>query len=357
MTYRGPDMIAIVKERMRADILRLCGDLGLEGRPRGNVWQTKNPRRVDRHGGSFTVWVKGVSPGAWKDFATGEKGDVLDLVAFLKACDRKEALAWAMDRYGLKSMSAEERARQEEMAKAARARAANEERMQRLKRRKRAHLMFAKADPFVSETVARYLASRGLALPPTLEARWCRSFERFEWLIGRNRETGELGPEFPAMIWGFVDAQGKQQACHITYLAHDGSGKAPVEKPKLIWPEHMGLVIRVARGETKLDPEEAAKQGKASPVVITEGLEDAITIANAAPELRVWCAGSLAGYGAVPDHPCVSGWVVAKDNDWGKAQAATLFERAVARLKGFRKPVRVIASDIGKDFNDQWRAA
>jgi hypothetical protein len=357
VSYRGPDMIAIVKERMRAELLTLCQELGLEGKPRGNVWQPRNPRRADRHGGSFTVWVKGVAPGSWKDYATGEAGDVLDLVAYLKACDRKAALAWAMDRYRLKAMSAEDRERQEELARQARARAERAEHEQRLKRRKRAHLMFAKADPFVSDTVARYLASRGLALPQTLEARWCRSFERFEWWMGKNRETGELGPEFPAMIWGFVDAQGKQQACHITYLAHDGSGKAPVDKPKLIWPEHLGLVIRVARGETLLDPEDAAKAGKASPVVITEGLEDALTIANAAPELRVWCAGSLAGYGAVPDHPCVSSWVVAQDNDWGKPQAAALFERAVARLKGFKKPVRVIASELGKDFNDQWRAA
>lgn len=357
MTYSGPDMIALVKERLRGELVTLCHELGLEGRPRGNVLQTKNPRRADRHGGSFTVWVKGAAPGSWKDFATGEKGDVLDLVAYLKACDRKAALAYCMDRYGLKTMPAEERERQEELARQARARAQRAEREQQLKRRKRAHLMFAKAQPFVSDTVAAYLASRKLALPPTLEARWCRSFESFEWWMGRNRETGELGPEFPAMVWGFVDGEGKQQACHITYLARDGSGKAPVDKPKLIWPEHLGLVIRVARGETRLDPEEAAKQGKASPVVITEGLEDALTLANAAPELRVWCAGSLAGYGAIHDHPCVSAWIVAKDNDWGKPQAAALFEGAVKRLQRFNKPVRVIASDTGKDFNDQWRAA
>ncbi len=348
-------MIAIVKERLRGDVLGLCRELGLDGRPRGYVLQTKNPTRADRHGGSFTVWLKGAAPGAWKDFATGEKGDVLDLVCFLRGIDRKAALAWAMDRYGLKTLSPADRAAQEEAARALRLRAERREREARLKRRKRAHLMFAKADPFVSGTVAAYLASRGLQLPATLEARWCRSFERFEWWMGRNRETGECGPEFPAMVWGFVDAAGKQQACHITYLAPDGRGKAPVEKPKLIWPEHLGLVIRVAKGETGLDPEAAAAAGKASPVVITEGLEDALTIANAAPELRVWCAGSLAGYGAVHDHPCVSAWIVARDNDWGKPQAAALFERAIARLKGFRKPVTVIASERGKDFNDQWR--
>lgn len=349
-------LIAIVKERLRADVIGVCRDLGLEGRPRGGVWQTKNPRRADRHGGSFTVWLKGASPGAWKDFATDDKGDVLDLVAFLRGTDRKGALAWAMDRYGIKAMDAAEAARLEEAWLAIRRRQEREEREQRLKRRKRAHLMFAKADPHVSATVARYLASRGLKLPPQMERRWCRSFERFEWWMGRNRDTGEVGPEFPAMIWGFVDHEGKQQACHLTYLAEDGTGKAPVEKPKLIWPEHLGLVIRVAKGETGLSPEEAAKQGKPGPVVITEGLEDALTIANAAPELRVWCAGSLAGYGAVHDHACVSAWIVARDNDWGKPQAAALFERAIERLKGFRKPVTVIASGEGKDFNDQWRA-
>lgn len=349
-------MIAVVKEHLRRDVVGLCHELGLTGRPRGNVLQTRNPMRADRHGGSFTVWVKGASPGAWKDFSSGDKGDILDLVAFLKGLDRKAALAWAMDRCGLRSMSAEDRQAAEQRATAIRARAQAEEQAMRGKRRQRAQLMFSRALPFVSETVAAYLASRGLALPPTFEARWCRSFERFEWWMGRNAETGEVGPEFPAMIWAFVDARGKQQACHITFLAPDGSGKAPVDKPKLIWPEHLGLVIRVARGETGLDPEAAAKAGKRGPVVITEGLEDALTIANAAPELRVWCAGSLAGYGAVPDHACVSAWIVARDNDWGKPQAAALFERALARLTGLGKPVRVIASAMGKDFNDQWRA-
>jgi hypothetical protein len=59
----------------------------------------------------------------------------------------------------------------------------------------------------------------------------------------------------------------------------------------------------------------------------------------------------------VHDHACVSSWIVAKDNDWGKPQAAALFTRAIERLQGFRKPVKVIASQLGKDFNDQWRAA
>lgn len=356
MAYSGPDMIAVVKERLRADVAGLCAELGLEGKPRGNVWTTKNPRRADRHGGSFVVWTKGAAPGAWKDYATGEAGDVLDLVAYLKNVDRKGALAWCMDRFGLKSLTAAERAQHEEAARAARLAAERAEREQRLKRRKRAHLMFSKADPFVSDMVARYLAARGLQLPVTLEARWCRSFARFEWWPGRDGDTGELGPEFPAMVWAFCDAEGKQQACHITYIATDGSGKAPVDKPKLIWPEHLGLVIRVARGETRLDPEAAAKAGKPGPVVITEGIEDALTLANAAPELRVWCAGSLAGYGAIHDHPCVSSWIVAKDNDWGKPQAAALFDRALERLRRTGKPVRAIASAMGKDFNDQWRA-
>lgn len=355
MNEARPNIIPVLKQHLQRDVAGLCRELGLEGRPRGNVWQTKNPRRADRHGGSFTVWVKGAEPGCWKDFASGEKGDVLALVAYLKGCDTKTAVQWAMDRFGLKAMEPEARAKMEREAEAARERARKAEAEAQAKRRKRAQIMFSKADPFISQTVMAYWKLRGLTMPPTFEARWFRSFERFEWWLGRDAATGEVGPEFPAMIAGFVDAQGKQQACHITYLAHDGRGKAPVDKPKLMWPEHLGLVIRVARGETGLSPEDAAKAGKPGPVVITEGIEDALTIACACPELRVWCAGSLAGYGALYDHGCVSSWIVARDNDWGKPQAAAQFEKAMARLRRFGKPTREVASAAGKDFNDQWR--
>jgi hypothetical protein len=357
VSYSGPDIIAIAKAHLQRDVPGLCRELGLEGRPRGKVLATRNPARADRHGGSFVVWVKGANPGCWKDYATGDAGDVLALVAHCRGTDMRGALDWALDRYGLRQMSAAERRRRDAEARAARARAERLERESRDRDRRKANLTFSRALPGLSATVRRYLASRGLPIPDGFEARWFRSFEAYEWWPGRDRETGEGGPLYPCMVAGFVDGGGRHVANHFTFLSPDGDGKAPVSKPKLMWPAMTGAVIRVTRGETGLDPEAAVKAGKRGPVVITEGIEDALTLANAAPECRIWCAGSLPNYAALVDHACVSGWVIARDNDWGKPQAAALFERATERLRGFGKPVRVIASTSGKDFNDQWRGA
>jgi hypothetical protein len=151
-----------------------------------------------------------------------------------------------------------------------------------------------------------------------------------------------------------VDARGTIGACHMTFLAANGEGKAPVEQPKLMWPETAGLVIRISNGATGLSGSEAAEAGVSGLVGLTEGIEDALSAALATPELRMWAAGSLSGLLHVPDHPCAAGWIIFKDNDWGKAEAQALFDRAVARIKSFRKPVEVVSlpADWGKDVND-----
>jgi hypothetical protein len=140
----------------------------------------------------------------------------------------------------------------------------------------------------------------------------------------------------------------------MTFLSADGRSKAPVEKAKLMWPEVAGFVVRVTNGPSGMTAEDAAAAGISGLVSITEGIEDSFSIAIATPELRCWAAGSLSGLLYVPDHPSVSGWIIFKDNDWGKPQAAALFNRAVARFRSFGKPVEVVAmpADWGKDVND-----
>jgi hypothetical protein len=52
-----------------------------DGRTEGNEYVARNPRRHDRHPGSFKV---NLIRGAWADFATGDRGgDVISLAAFL----------------------------------------------------------------------------------------------------------------------------------------------------------------------------------------------------------------------------------------------------------------------------------
>jgi len=65
-------------------------------------------------------------------------------------------------------------------------------------------------------------------------------------------------------------------------------------------------------------------------------------------------AGSLSGYLHVPDHACIKGYLIFRDNDWDKPQAVELFDRALARFKSFGKPVTEVAMPAawGKDTND-----
>lgn len=60
-----------------------------DGRRMGNEWVARNPRRSDRHLGSFKVNTR---TGRWSDFATGDKGgDVVSLAAYLAGLNQADA--------------------------------------------------------------------------------------------------------------------------------------------------------------------------------------------------------------------------------------------------------------------------
>ena len=90
---------------------------------------------------------------------------------------------------------------------------------------------------------------------------------------------------------------------------------------------------------------------------MTEGIEDALTLAIARPDCRVWAAGSLSLMGLLDWPGCASAVVLAADNDWDKPEAVAAFERVEAhwRAQANGRPVAVIRAALGKDFNDMAR--
>src|SRR5215208_1829859 len=59
------------------------------GRRLGREYVALNPRRADRHLGSFRV---NLATGKWSDFATGDRGgDVISLAAYLFSLPQAEA--------------------------------------------------------------------------------------------------------------------------------------------------------------------------------------------------------------------------------------------------------------------------
>jgi hypothetical protein len=60
-----------------------------DGRHEGQEWSARNPRRGDRHRGSFKVNLK---TGRWGDFATGDcGGDPVSLAAYLSGLSQSKA--------------------------------------------------------------------------------------------------------------------------------------------------------------------------------------------------------------------------------------------------------------------------
>ena len=351
---------SVAKEKVIDDLENIVEQLLRASRKhkRQSLWNVINPYRAKAKPDQMAVWLQGARRGAWRDFVSGDAGDAIDLVAYgltgdVNADSRMAAVEWIEDRYGLKDMSPERRKQIDAEAKTRRAAAEARDRDRREKSIARARKFFFSCGAIENTAGEAYLASRGIPLSQISGlGRSLRFRQDCEYWMEEGR------PRIPAMVAALVDVTGRIGACHYTFLQPDGSGKASVDKAKLMFPETSELVIRLTNGESELSAEEAAANGVIGICALTEGIEDGLSVALTNPELRVWAAGSLPGLRTVPDHPSVSAWVVFKDNDWGKPQAQEQFDLAIARLKSFRKPVEVISmpAEWGKDVNDAIRS-
>jgi len=346
--------IADIKALLQRDVEGLARRLAPDGYRSGRYWVARNPTRDDHKPGSFWIILSGTSPGVWKEEASGETGDV---IAFVKYCLRFERLAdaldWCRDWLGLSKGPVNPKVL--EMARADTARRKEQDAKLAAEQlgidRRRAHALWLHAERDIRPTaVAAYLEHRGIdlsGLPRLPGAIRALSSHRH-----RESETA-----WPCMV-AVMSAPGIPfAAVHRTWIARDGRGKAPVTPTKKIWPSFTGAAIHLARGETGLPAEDAVKRGMVDRLLICEGIEDGLSVALAAPELRVWAAGTLGNLAHVKIPDCCHEVIVAADNDWGKPQAEALLKRGLEALAAQRRPVRVARAAIGKDFNDQLRGA
>ncbi|MBZ9856744.1 toprim domain-containing protein [Mesorhizobium sp. CA13] len=373
---------ALVKDKLQGDIKSVIADVfgSINANPRRRKrlrWALINPWAGSKSA-NLHVYLTGARAGGWKDFTTGETGDIIDLVAFGKEGSvnpdsRMRVIEWAEDRYGIRKLDAATRAKMDKEAADRRDLAEKAAVESQAEQRDRVRKTFYACQAKILGTpVETYLATRGVVLAdvphitPAFRYRPDCEYWPLAPVDGEGQRLGR-GPLFPAMVSAMVSGDGRLGALHLTFFDHDGLRKAPVQtlaaaqgldprdfSAKLFKGDVQGFVIRCTNGPSGLSAERAAEAGVAGICGITEGIEDALSAAVAHPALRMWAAGSLSGLLHVHDHPAVSAWIIFKDNDWGKPQAAALFDRAVARLRSFKKPVEVLAmpADWGKDVND-----
>lgn len=357
-----------IKTALKDRIEDLCRRLLPDGRREGRFWVAHNPVTGDvaTHPKDPTLKVPlDRDPGAWIDWRSGDKGDVIGLVAYCQATDFKGAMEWAREFLGLRSMTAGQRADFTKRNEERRVSAEQAAREKALDRRKAVQRLWDGATSILEESAAsavarRYLADgRGIPLDQVrrLDPTTFRVSPSLEWWGGAQWETRggrrqkvAPGPKFPAIVSGFRSATGQVTAVHCTFLDPAQPTKAPVDKPKLMFGDSLGSVIAVSMGPEACAHEVAREP---HPLILCEGVEDGITLAIGIPEARVWAAGSLMHMGAAPVFlPCISAVFVAADNDWKSRTALGQFDQVLEQLQRHEKPVEVMRSAIGKDFND-----
>jgi phage/plasmid primase-like uncharacterized protein len=170
-----------------------------------------------------------------------------------------------------------------------------------------------------------YLRFRGLDISPPTDLRFAPRL--------RHAPTGT---EWPAMLAAVRDAAGNLRAVHRTYLARDGSGKAPVEPARMTLGAIAGAAVHLAPPGSHL--------------VVGEGVETTLS-AMQGSELPGWAALSTGGIRALvlPALPLAAVVTIAADNDPPGIAAA---REAAERWYFEGRTVRIALPPPGHDFND-----
>ena len=177
--------------------------------------------------------------------------------------------------------------------------------------------------PVQSTLAESYLQSRGLrlALPSTL---------RFQSRL--KHSSGSLWPAMVALVSRGSDNE--PMAIHRTFLARDGSGKAPINPQKMMLGPCGGGAVRLGEPSTVL--------------MVGEGIETCLSAMQATGD-PAWAALSTSGLKALNLPKNVREVIVLADgDDVGEAAA----RECALRWQWESRRVRIARPPRGQDFND-----
>ncbi len=347
---------ADIKAELIERLPQLCRELLPDGKKSGNYWLCSSPGVKNK---TPNMWVR-LDSGAWRDEPVAQ-GDVIKLVIYVEGlADNKTAYQWCLDwlgwGQGIDRAKLERRRRQVQQRQAQDERETQEEIARNRKRAFGSFLHGQKA--WQGTPLETYLReARGINL--TVLQRQLGSIRFYPQ--AQHIDTDGVITEWPMMVAAIYHAAHGVVAIHRTWLAEDGSGKAPVSPNKKIWPAGWaGGVIRLWKGLPRLNPEQAAAKGMASPCIIAEGIETGLSLACADPTMRVWAAATMGNMENVPDHDCVSGWLLAHDrlkpslNDEQRKRHLDKLAEIKRHFQATGKPVAELWPSRD-DFNDELR--
>ncbi len=171
--------------------------------------------------------------------------------------------------------------------------------------------------------VETYLGSRGLQFPPPPTLRFH---------AGLKHLSGDIWPAMIALVTRAKDAT--PLAIHRTFLARDGSGKAPVDPQKMMLGPCRG-------GAVRLSP-------VAPLLLVGEGVETCISAMQISGK-PAWAALSAPGLAALELSAEVREIIILADGDEAGERASII---ARSRWKNERRRVRIARAPAGQDWND-----
>lgn len=257
--------------------------------------------------------------GTYFCFGCEATGDIVKYVRETRGLNFREALEWL----GASNLPA--------VDLAARARAAEEDAAERAAAIEEARAIWGRLAPAAGTPAEVYARSRGITAPLPASIRFGHVYA---W---RDRDTGEVGPDLPALVGGVVDVRGDLTGLQRIFLAKGGRSKAAMRKPKKSLGRIRGAALRL---------------GPVAPqIIICEGPEDGLSIAQELPGQSVWVS---LGTGMMPEMALpdeVRSVVIAGQNDAPGRAVAQAASRAMAE-RGL-SVTTMFPDPRFKDWNDQ----
>ncbi|TMV89805.1 hypothetical protein FGG78_14130 [Thioclava sp. BHET1] len=303
-----------------------CRQYFPDGRKQGNYWQVGDTSGAKGQSLAIRLQVKGGrKAGSWTDYATGQYGDLIDLLQErLGSVTLKETLREARSFLGVApcpTMPREPRGVERPDAASS-------------KRIARARKLFAAGKPVLGSLAVTYLQGRGITrLGPAL-----RYHPRV--FLRQGEKDSDLPQRSPALLAKITDNRGQITGCARTYLDPSTGRLAAIESPKRILGQLHGHAIRFWSGSPRSD------------LIVGEGLENTLSVGTALPEFDLASCLTATHLRLFIPPPGIKHIWIARDNDEAGRNAS---KRLRNQLESLGITCGDLVPDMG-DFNDDLRA-
>ena len=317
--------VAELSEQLAANAQAVCRHYLPAGRREGRYWMVGDIAGAP--GRSLYVRLFETERGRignWVDAATGEHGDLVDLIRLNQRHGRLANTIDEAERFlSLPASASDDTGTAATFAKPARAGSTTA-----------AIRLFAASKPLTGSLAATYLRSRGITQLHDLPA--LRFHPRCYYKPNQDDAPGTPGA-FPALITAVTDIDGVQTGTHRTWLDPSGELKAKVTSPRRAMGNILGNAVRFEQADDVL--------------IAGEGIETILSLREVLPTMPMAAATSSAHLAAILFPRTLQRLYVARDRD---AAGNAAFGILTDRTQAAGIELVSLLPDLA-DFNDDLR--